>query len=162
MSEDQRVANNKHVMFSYTIVDADGGDVLEQVEIPMGYIHGGEQRMFDKVEKAMEGSTIGDEIEVTLAPSEAFGEADPVLIFTDSIENVPPQFHKVGAEVEFKNDQDEVKSFTVTKIEDGLLTIDGNNPLIGKNLRFKVTIHDIRDATEKEIKAGKPSMPSLH
>jgi len=159
---DQRVANKKHVMFSYTIVDSDAGDVLEQVEIPMGYIHGGEQRMFDKVEKAMEGSAIGDEIEVSLSPAESFGEADPELIFTDSIENVPPQFHQVGAEVEFKNDQDEVKSFTVTKIEDGPLTIDGNNPLVGKNITFKVMIHDIRDATEKEIKAGKPSMPSLH
>ncbi len=159
---DQRVSNKKHVMFSYTIVDADAGDVLEQVEIPMGYIHGGEQRMFDKVEKAMEGCVTGDEIEVTLTAAEAFGEADPELVFTDSIENVPPQFHQVGAEVEFKNDQGEVKSFTVTKIEDGLLTIDGNNPLIGKNITFKVTIHDIRDATEKEIKAGKPSMPSLH
>ncbi len=159
---DQRVENKKHVMFSYTIVDSDAGDVLEQVEIPMGYIHGGEQRMFDKVEKAMEGCTTGDEIEVNLTAAEAFGESDPELIFTDAIENVPPQFHKVGAEVEFKNDQGEVKSFTVTKIEDGLLTIDGNNPLIGKNLLFKVTIHDIRDASEKEIKAGKPSMPSLH
>jgi len=156
------VSNNKHVMFSYTIVDSDSGEVLEQVEIPMGYIHGGEQRMFEKVEKAIEGSKVGDEIEVELSASEAFGEADPELIFTDSIKNVPPQFHQVGAEVEFQNDQGEVKSFTVTKIEDGLLTIDGNSPLVGKNLKFKVMIHDIRDATEKEIQTGKPSMPSLH
>jgi FKBP-type peptidyl-prolyl cis-trans isomerase SlyD len=161
MSE-QRVEKNKHVMFSYTIVDVASGEVLEQVEIPMGYIHGGEQRMFDKVEKAMEGAKIGDEIEIELAPHECFGEADPELIFTDSMENVPPQFHRVGAEVEFQNDQGEVKSFTVTKIEDGLLTIDGNSPLVGKTVQFKVMIHDIRDATEKEIQAGRPSMPSLH
>ena len=159
---DQIVSRNKHVLFSYTIVDADAGDVLEQVEIPMGYIHGGEQKMFVKVEKAMEGAAIGDEIEVTLLSSEAFGEADQRLIFTDSMQNVPPQFHRVGAEVEFQNDQGEVKSFTVTKIEDGLLTIDGNSRLIGKNLRFKVIIHDIRDATEKEIGTGRPAMPSLH
>ncbi len=159
---EQRVANKKHVLFSYTIVDADLGDVLEQVEIPMGYIHGGEQRMFDKVEKAMVGAAIGDEIEVTLSAEEAFGAADPDLIFTDSMENVPPQFHRVGAEVEFQNDQGEIKSFTVTKIEDGLLTIDGNSPLIGKKLSFKVTIHDIRDASEKEVRTGKPAMPSLH
>ncbi len=161
MSE-QRVAQNKHVMFSYTIVDVDNGEVLEQVEIPMGYIHGGEQRMFEKVEKAMEGAAIGDEIEVKLAPEECFGEADPELIFTDSLENVPPQFHRIGAEVEFQNDQGEIKSFTVTKIEDGLLTIDGNSPLVGKTVQFKVMIHDIRDATDKEIKDGRPSMPSLH
>lgn len=156
------VSRNKHVMFSYTIVDANAGDVLEQIEVPMGYIHGGEQRMFDKVEKAMEGAGIGDEIEVTLAAEEAFGESDPQLIFEDAQENVPVQFHRVGAEVEFQNDQGEVKSFTVTKIEDGQLTIDGNSSLMGKDLAYKVIIHDIRDATEKEIKTGAPSMPSLH
>lgn len=159
---DQVVEKNKHVMFSYTIVDADMGDVLEQVETPMGYVHGGEQRMFEKVEKAMEGAGIGDEIEITLNPDDTFGAPDPELIFTDSVNNVPPQFHRLGAEVEFQNDQGEIKSFTVTKIEDGLLTIDGNSPLVGKNLTFKVTIHDIRDATEKEIKTGRPAMPSLH
>lgn len=149
-------------MFSYTIVDADKGDVLEQVEIPMGYVHGGEQRMFDKVEKAMEGAGIGDEIEITLSPDETFGAPDPELIFTDSMDNVPSQFHRIGAEVEFQNDEGDIKSFTVTKIEDGQLTIDGNSPLVGKNLTFKVIIHDIRDATKKEIKTGRPAMPSLH
>jgi FKBP-type peptidyl-prolyl cis-trans isomerase SlyD len=128
----------------------------------MGYNHGGEQRMFDKVEKAMEGASVGDEIEVTLSAQETFGDPDPELIFTDSLENVPPQFHRVGAEVEFQNDQGEIKSFTVTRIEDGLLTIDGNSPLVGKSLTFHVIIHDIRDATPKEIETGRPSMPQLH
>lgn len=158
----QIVEKNKHVMFSYTIVDSDRGDVLEQVEIPMGYVHGGEQRMFDEVERAMEGATIGDEIEVTLPPEKTFGEADPDLIFTDLLENVPPQFHHVGAEVEFQNENGDVKSFKVTRIGEGTLTIDGNNPMVGKNLTFKVVIHDIRDATDREIKTGRPSMPSLH
>jgi FKBP-type peptidyl-prolyl cis-trans isomerase SlyD len=158
----QTVQKNKHVMFSYTIVDSDRGDVLEQVEIPMGYIHGGDQRMFDEVEQAMEGAAIGDEIEVTLPAEKTFGAPDPELIFTESLENVPPQFHRVGAEVEFQNEQGDIKSFTVTSIQDGKITIDGNSPLIGKNLTFKVIIHDIRDATEREIETGRPSMPSLH
>lgn len=149
-------------MFTYTIIDADRGDVLEQVEIPMGYVHGGEQRMFEKVEKAMEGAGIGDEVEVTLNAQDTFGNPHPDLIVTESVDNVPPQFHRVGAEVEFQNDQGDVKSFTVTKIEDERITIDGNSPLVGKTLTFRVTIHDIRDATEKEIKTGRPAMPSLH
>ena len=60
------------------------------------------------------------------------------------------------------NERDEIKSFTVTRVEDGLLTIDGNSPLVGKKLRFKLTIHDIRDATEKEVNNGRPFMRSLH
>ena len=85
---DQVVKKNKFVMFSYSIVDAEQGDVLEQVEVPIGYIHGGEQRMFHKVEKAMEGAVIGEEIEVTLKSEEAFGVADKSLVFTDSMENL--------------------------------------------------------------------------
>ncbi len=158
----QVVKNHKHVLFSYTIVDTEKGDVLEQVEIPIGYIHGGEQRMFDNVEKAMEGAHIAEEIEVSLTAEETFGDADPELIYTEYLENVPPQFHRVGAEVEFQNDQGDVKSFVVTKIEDGQLTIDGNNPLQGKNLTFKIIIHDIRDASEKEIKTGRPAMPTIN
>lgn len=156
----QMIQKNKHVMFSYTILDADTQEVLEQVETPMGYVHGREQRMFEKVEKALEGAGIGDEVEVTLDFDDTFGAPDPELIFTDSIENVAPQFHRIGAEVEFQNDEGEIKSFIVTNIEDGFLTIDGNDPLVGKNLTFKVIIQDIRDATEKELKTGDPAMPS--
>lgn len=158
----QIVQKNKYVLFSYTIFDADEGGILEQVNIPMGYVHGGEQRMFNKVEQAMEGAGIGDEIEVTLNANEAFGEIDEALIFTDSMENVPSEFHQVGAEVEFQNDQGEAKTFTVTKIEGGLMTIDGNHPLVGKRLIFKVTIRDIRDASKKEIDTGRPSKFTLH
>jgi FKBP-type peptidyl-prolyl cis-trans isomerase SlyD len=158
----QMIQKNKHVMFSYTILDADRGDVLEQVETPMGYVHGGEQRMFEKVEKALEGAGIGDEIEVTLGSDDTFGAPDPELIFTDSVDNVPPQFHRIGAEVEFQNDEGEIKSFIVTNIEDGSLTIDGNDPLVGKRLTFKVIIHDIRDASEKELETGDTAMASQH
>lgn len=158
----QVVAKNKHVLFSYTIVDADRGDVLEQVEIPMEYVHGGEQRMFGKVEKAMEGAGIGDKVEVTLKPEDTFGKPDPELIFTESVDNVPSQFHQVGAAVEFQNDQGNIKSFIVTEIEDNRITIDGNSPLVGKTLTFRVIIHDIRDATDKEIITGLPAMPSIH
>jgi len=118
--------------------------------------------MFDKVEKAMKDAQVGAEIEVTLNPEETFGDPDPELIFTESLGNVPPQFHRLGAEVEFQNDQGEVKSFKITRIEDGSLTIDGINPLVGKKLTFKLMIHDFRDASAKEIETGRPSMPSLH
>lgn len=150
------IAKNKHVMFSYTIIDAESDEVLEAIEIPIPYIHGGSQRMFDKVEAAMEGAQAEELVEVKLTPEEGFGASDAELIFTDSVDNVPAQFHRIGAEVDFKNDQGETKSFIVTSVSEKDITIDGNNPLVGKNLVFRVKIHTIRDASDSEIKSGMP------
>jgi len=52
------------------------------------------------------------------------------------------------------NDGGETKTFTVTHIEDGKLTVDGNHPLAGKTAKFYVTVLDIRDATPEEILNG--------
>ena len=152
----QVIEKNKHVMFSYSIVSADSGEVLEQIELPIPYIHGGTQRMFDKVEAAMEGAQAEDLLEVQLTPEESFGEPDPGLIFADALENVPVQFHRVGAEVDFQNDKGETKSFIVTSVSETQITIDGNNTLVGKNLIFRVKIHAVRDASKREIETGMP------
>jgi FKBP-type peptidyl-prolyl cis-trans isomerase SlyD len=104
----------------------------------------------------MEGAQAEELVEVKLTPEEGFGESDAELIFTDSMDNVPAQFHRVGAEVDFQNDQGETKSFIVTSVSEKEITIDGNNPLVGKNLIFRVKIHTIRDASDSEIKSGMP------
>ena len=153
----QVIEKNKHVTFSYSIADADSNEVLEAIEVPIPYIHGGTQRMFDKVEAAMDGAQIGDLVEVSLTAGEGFGEPDPELIFTDSVDKVPAQYHRVGAEVGFQNDRGETKSFVVTNVSEKEITIDGNNPLVGKNLIYRVKIHAIREASDAEIKNGVPA-----
>jgi FKBP-type peptidyl-prolyl cis-trans isomerase SlyD len=158
------VAKNKAVFFTYSITD-ESGETVEQSDLPIGYVHGADSDIIEKLEIAMDGKSIGDKAEVMLNPEEGFGEADPLLTFTDDLENVPPQFQQVGAEVEMQNDNGEVKKFIVSKIEDGKLTVDGNHPLAGKNVTFHITITDIRDAEPEEIQAGRPQdsiPPTLH
>jgi FKBP-type peptidyl-prolyl cis-trans isomerase SlyD len=153
----QVVGKNRHVTFSYSIADADSNEVLEAIEVPIPYIHGGTQRMFDKVEAALDGARVGDLVEISLTPKEGFGEPDPELIFTDSVDNVPAQYRRVGAEVDFQNDHGETKSFVVTNVSEKEITIDGNNPLVGKNLIYRVKIHAVREASDAEIKNGMPT-----
>ena len=64
---------------------------------------------------------------------------DPALTFTDETDNVPPEYHYLGAEVEFENAQGEAMKFRVTKIENGKLTIDANYPFAGQTVKFAVT-----------------------
>ncbi|RDH81097.1 MAG: peptidylprolyl isomerase [endosymbiont of Galathealinum brachiosum] len=150
----QKICRNKAVQFTYTIKD-DEGNVVEQVDLPVNYVHGaGNMGLIDQLERAMEGRTMGDSIEVEIPPAEGFGEYDPDLTFTDDLENVPPQFRKVGAQVEMANGAGETKTFIVSKIEGDKLTVDGNHPLAGKVATFTVKVLEVRDATADEIQNG--------
>jgi len=152
MSE-AKVEKQKVVTFTYVILDENGA-IQEQSDLPTSYIHGVDGKMFKKVEAEMEGKQVGDVIEVTLAPKDAFGERDPNLTYTDSIENVPPEFQQLGAEAMFRNDEGESVTMTVVKIEDNQITLDGNHPYAGRQMTFKITIKDIRDASLEEVGAG--------
>ncbi|HEY9150343.1 MAG TPA: peptidylprolyl isomerase [Gammaproteobacteria bacterium] len=160
---DAMVGKHKVVSIVYQIRD-EAGDILEQIDYPVSYVHGGPSDLIEKVENSLEGATVGDSVEVVLEPDEAFGPLDPSLTFTDDLENVPEQFRHVGAEVEMQNDQGDSRTFTVARIEDGKLTVDGNHPMAGRQVTFIVTVVEIRDATEAEIKQGVTPMtqPVLH
>jgi FKBP-type peptidyl-prolyl cis-trans isomerase SlyD len=156
----ERVAPNKLVTLTYRITDAEGR-LLEQYDTPISYLHGGHSGMFEPVERALEGKRVGDVVEVSLAPAEGFGEHDPNLTFTDSIENVPHEFRHVGAEVEMQNDHGDTHKFIVSRIENGRLTVDGNHPFAGKTVMFRVEIQSVRDASPEELRqAGLP--PGMH
>ncbi|MDH5471609.1 MAG: FKBP-type peptidyl-prolyl cis-trans isomerase [Gammaproteobacteria bacterium] len=153
MSE-QRIRRNKLVQFTYSIAD-DEGNIVEQVDLPVNYVHGASSMgLIERVERALEGHREGDTIEVEVPPSEGFGEHDPDLTFADDIDNVPPQFRKVGTQVEMANDSGDTKTFIVTKVENGKVTLDGNHPLAGKVAKFAVKVLSIRDATPEEIRSG--------
>lgn len=147
------VEKHKVVAITYSILD-ETGVILEQSDIPVYYVHKGPNDMFPEVEEALDGQQLGDAVEVVLMPEQAFGYPDPEATFTDDIENVPAEFRNVGAEVQMQNDRGEVRTFIVSKIEDGKLTVDGNHPFAGKTLTYAVTVADIRDASEEEKKKG--------
>lgn len=153
---DTSIAKDKLVEFTYRIVDAQG-DVKEQVDLPLTYIHGHSSGMYPKVEQALEGKRAGEEVVVDLTPDEGFGERDPSMTFEDDIQNVPPEFRMIGAEAEFHNDLGEARSFRVTKIENGRITMDGNHPLAGQTISFHLNILAVRDATPEELSGAVPT-----
>lgn len=152
MSE-EIIAPGKYVGITYSIVD-DAGNVVEQHDIPVGFVYGSDTELVGGLDKAVAGKTVGDEVDVQLSPDDAYGPYDPSLTFTDDLENVPPQFRKVGAEVQMQNEAGEVKTFHVSKISDGKLTVDGNHPLAGKQLTVHVKIVEVRDAKPGEDKVS--------
>ena len=155
------IKRDKFVSLTYTITDKNG-EILERIDMPVNYVHGRDSQVIDKVEEALEGCAQGDEISVELSPDEGFGEHQPELTFIDNIENVPPEFRHIGAEVEFQNDKGESRMFRVTRIEDNKLTVDGNHPFAGKVITYNIKVTTVRDATPDEIANGAQQAPSLH
>ena len=160
---DQTVEANMVVTVTYSIVDQ-GGQVLEQSDLPVDYLHGSDNGLFLKIEQALEGKQAGDTVEVTLSPAEAFGEWNPELTFSDKIENVPPEYRKMGAEAEFRNEAGESITMVVTHVDSGTITLDGNHPFAGKTVTFNVKVQGVREASAEELAQGvNPNKrPTMH
>ncbi len=141
------------VSFTYSILSAEG-EILEQSDLPMSYLHGVDGKMFPKVEQALTGKRIGEEVRVSLSSAESFGPRDEELTFQDQIDNVPPEYRHIGAEAMFENSEGESVTMTVTKIDDGMITLDGNHPFAGKDLTFHVKVTDMRPASMEEVGKG--------
>jgi len=144
------ITKHKAVTITYLIRD-ESGQTVEQNDVPVTYVHGVGSELLEVLETALEGHKVGDKVEVEVSPENGFGHHDPEMTFTDDITNVPPEYHHVGAEAEFQNENGEQKIFIVSKVDDKKITLDGNHPLAGKSVVFVVSVNDIRDASADEI-----------
>jgi len=141
----------KFVSMTYSIRE-ESGDVVEQHDLPVGFVFGSETELLGGMDKALQGHVAGDSVEVKVPSKDAFGAHDPALTFIDTLENVPEQFRHVGAEVQMQNDRGETKTFFISHLGDKEVTIDGNHPLAGKDLVVRITVLEVRDALPGEEK----------
>ena len=150
----EAIREGKFVELTYKVTDRESGHVLTRVEFPLGYVHGHNEILAPSVHMALEGKLIGDVIEVPIDASKVFGPRDEALVFTDRIENVPEEYRQVGKSILMENDRGQTRSFLVTRIDEETLTVDGNNPLCGRNVVFTLEVLTVRDATDEETRAG--------
>ena len=148
------IRDGKFVELTYKVTDRKSGHVLTSVEFPLGYVHGHTEILAPSVHMQLEGKSAGETIEVVIDGNQIFGPRDESLVFTDSLENVPEEYRQVGTSILMENDNGQTRSFLVTHLDDETLTVDGNNPLCGREVVFKLEILTVRDATEQETMAG--------
>jgi FKBP-type peptidyl-prolyl cis-trans isomerase SlyD len=150
----ETIRDGKFVELTYQVTDKKAGYVLTRVEFPLGYVHGHNEILAPSVHRELEGRSAGDVIEVPIDGNQIFGPRDESLVFTDHIDNVPEEYRQVGTSILMENDQGQTRSFLVTRMDDETLTVDGNNPLCGREVVFTLEILTVRDATEEETRAG--------
>ena len=148
------ITDGKYVELKYQVIDAKTESVLTEVEFPLGYVHGVNEVLAPAVMRELEGRAVGDTIEVPIDCNQLYGPRDESLVINENIHNVPEEYREVGTSILMENDKGQTKSFLVTRIAGDIITIDGNNPLCGREVIFKLDILTVRDATEEEIQAG--------
>lgn len=145
---------NKYVELTYKVIDRETRQVLTLVEFPLGYVHGVNEILSPRVMDALEGKSAGDIIEVHIDCNDIYGPRDEALVIIDAIANVPTAYREVGTAILMENDNGQIRSFLVTRVDAKTVTIDGNNPLCGREVIFKLEILMVRDATDEEVQVG--------
>jgi len=156
MAMEDPIADGKLVELTYKVIDVKTNSVLTEVEYPIGYVHGLNEILAPQVITELEGKLPGDVIEVPIDCNKIFGPRDESLVITENIDNVPDQYRELGMSILMESSEGKSKTFIVTRLDDNTITIDGNNPLCGRDVIFRLNILTVRDATEEELELGGP------
>jgi FKBP-type peptidyl-prolyl cis-trans isomerase SlyD len=144
----------KFVELNYRVVDVKTGDILRTVEYPLGYVQGVNGVLSEQVQEQLKGKKVGDTIDIPIDVDKVYGPRDESLVFSDHIDNVPEEYREVGLTITMENEKGEAKNFIVTRVDDKTVTVDGNNPLSGREVMFIIEVLTVRDATGEEIDCG--------
>ena len=148
-----QIAMNTVVSMTYELLDS-AGNVLETSSEPVTYLHGGHDNIFPRVEEELHGKSVGDMVEITLEPADAFGEYDEELVQIEPASAFPSKDLKVGMQFEGEDESGETILYTITEIADGKAVVDGNHQWAGERVLFKATITAVRSAIKEEVEHG--------
>ncbi len=150
----EKITDGMVVSLAY-VLTVDGQIVSRtDADDPLEYLHGSEN-IIPGLEAALAGKQVGDKLNVTLAPEDAYGDYDE-----DEVEEIDrdemPEPLEEGMVVEVEDEDGFVYVATVTKLDTDTVTLDFNPPLAGKTLTYDVEVTGLRAAAEDELEHGHP------
>ena len=149
-----KIEKNKVVAIDYTLTDNDGV-VIDSSEgrEPLKYLHG-IGALIPGLEKELEGKKAGDKLDVAIQPDEGYGLRKEELLQAIPKVHFPPETDiQVGMQFQANTEKGTVV-VTVVEVQEDTIIADGNHPLAGVVLNFKVEVKDVRTASEEEIAHG--------
>lgn len=149
------ISTNQVVSIHYTLTDDDGETLdTSSGRDPLQYLHGA-QNIIPGLESALEGKAVGDQLEVTLQPGDAYGEFDEELVQQvpldafEGVEQIEP-----GMQFEARSPEGATQVVMVQEVTDEAVVVNGNHPLAGQVLHFDVSVEEVRAATDEEKAHG--------
>lgn len=154
-----KIEAKKVISFHYTLKN-EAGKILDSSMqgSPLEYLHGA-GNIIPGLEKELLGLEPGAKKHVEVEPEQGYGVRREDLVVEMPRKNI--QFEgEIAPGMQFFAETPDGQAFalTVVGIDDaaGTIKLDGNHPMAGVKLFFDVEILTVRDATEKELKEGRP------
>jgi FKBP-type peptidyl-prolyl cis-trans isomerase 2/predicted Fe-Mo cluster-binding NifX family protein len=144
------IDKDRVVLVAFRLTDGDG----KLIDSSQGtrYLHGHSQ-LLPGLEQALAGRSAGERLEVTLSPSDAYGERDESRVTRVPTEGLPAGLAP-GAAVRAQLPNGGVVSLTVLSVDGPVTTLDANHPLAGKTLVFDVEVREVSAATADDLACG--------
>jgi FKBP-type peptidyl-prolyl cis-trans isomerase 2/predicted Fe-Mo cluster-binding NifX family protein len=138
--EGKNVGKTCRVHYRGTFNDGTEFDSSYDRNEPLEFICGVGQ-MIEGFDRAVADMEVGQEVDIHLAPSEAYGEADPDAILTVKLERLHGAEHlTVGQRIHLRNQYGQPFPAQVVAIDDQSITFDANHPMAGKELNFHIEL----------------------
>ncbi|WP_068546727.1 FKBP-type peptidyl-prolyl cis-trans isomerase [Thalassotalea crassostreae] len=148
------IENNKVVVMHYAVMDSEENLIDSSYDHkPLAFIHGN-GFLIPGLESELNGKKVGDKFVADVAAADGYGERHDGFVQT-----VPKEMFQgiedldVGMQLRAQTDEGE-QTVIVIGVDEDEITVDGNHPLAGIDLKFEVEILEVRDATEEEIQHG--------
>ena len=149
-----KITKNTVVTMHYAVSDSEDTLIDSSYDHqPLAMIQG-TGYMIKGLEVALEGHQKGDKFEVSVIADDAYGQRHDGFVQT-----VPKEMFagiddlQVGSQLRATTDEGE-QTVIVVEMSDDSITVDGNHPLAGIDLKFDIEILDVREATEEELAHG--------
>ena len=146
-----RIGPNAYAEVDY-ILEGEDGEVLDDSSAedgqPLRYVHG-YGMLVPGLERGLAGLDEGESAEIVIPPEEAYGLHDEELVFAVDRSDAPQADE--GDEVVLEDEDGDETVARVVEVGDDELVVDGNHPLAGLTLRYRVRVREVRDATGDEI-----------
>lgn len=159
----ESIEDGKFVELKYKVIDKKTNDILSSVEFPLGYIQGISDILSPEVTAELVGQVEGDVINIPVNMDKIYGPRDDSLVATMPFDGLSDDLRKVGTVIPMENDQGDRIDFTVISVNENSVTVDGNNPLCGRDVIFELEIVTVREPTDEEARLGGPvdDMPDI-
>lgn len=149
-----KISNNTVVVMHYAVSDSEDTLIDSSYDDePMSIIHGSGY-LIPGLEDALTDHQVGDKFEVAVDSEQAYGKRHD-----EYVQTVPKNLFEgidelaVGTQLRAATDDGE-QTVIVIDVQDDEITVDGNHPLAGIDLKFDVEILEVRQATEDELAHG--------
>jgi peptidylprolyl isomerase len=109
----------------------------------------GQDTVIPGFEQAVIGMEAGESKDVSIPPEDGFGEYSEDLVVNIEKSILPPDINpELGMQLEVSSEEAEEEEetprvFTIAEISEDSITLDGNHPLAGEEIAFKIKLLEI-------------------